>query len=106
MKIGQVDAIEAGHRVRVEVVRVQWSLPKDGGQLSCHGVRLARILWAILDATGHRPFVTEVRERDGEVEIATSLYGEGLMSLRVPRAAVRQVDDCRAGSRSGLPGAG
>jgi hypothetical protein len=78
--------IEAGQRVRVDVARVQWSLPKAGGQLSCEGVRLQRTLWAILDSTGHRPFVTEVRER--EVEIASSFYGVRLRTLRVPRQAV------------------
>lgn len=87
VKPGQVDAIEAGQRVRVDVTRVQWSLPKDGGQLSCHGLRLQRILWTILDATGHRPFVTELRK--GEVEIGSSFYGDGMLTLRVPRAAIR-----------------
>ena len=78
--------LEEGQRVRVDLTRVHWSLPKVAGQLSCEGVRLQRTLCAILDATGHRPFITELR--GNEVEIATSFYGEGLLTLRVPLAAV------------------
>lgn len=93
MKAAELEALEEGQRVRVDADRVHASFPKDGGKLSCHGVRLQRILWAILDATGHRPFVTEVR--GAEVEIATSFYGENLRTLRVPRQAVRTESDVR-----------
>jgi len=99
VKSGQVEVLEIGQRVWVDAARVHRSLPKDGGQLSCHGMRLQRILWAILDATGHRPFVTEIREGEGGVEIATSFYGEGLITLRVPRAATRTL----AGDGTSLP---
>ena len=64
------------------------SFPKVAGQLSCEGVRNQRTLWAILDASKHLPFVTEVR--DDEIEIASSFYGEGVRTLRVPRQAVKQ----------------
>lgn len=90
MKLAGLDALEEGQRVRADANRVHLSLPKVGGQLSCHGVRLQRILWAILDATGHRPFVTEIGE--GEIEIGSSFYGEGMLTLRVPRAAIRASD--------------
>lgn len=90
--------LEAGQRVRVDLTRVHWSLPKVAGQLSCEGVRLQRTLHAILDATGHRPFITELREN--EVEIATSFYGEGLLTLRVPRAAIQHGEQDRRGCMS------
>jgi len=82
-----MDAIEAGQRVRVDASRVRMSFPKDRtGQLSPEGVRMGRTFEAIVDSTGFRPFVTEVRA--DEVEIASSFYGGGLKTLRIPRVAV------------------
>lgn len=80
-----------GCRVRIDTNRARASFPKDAwcGQLSMEGVRLTRTLEAILDATKFRPYVTEVRP--DEVEVATSYFGEGILTLRIPRAAVLAV---------------
>lgn len=77
-----------GQRVRVDMSIARGSMPKDGwGLLSPEGVRMTRLLEHIVDTTGFRPFVTEVRE--GDVEIATSFYGEGMTCIRVPPSAIR-----------------
>lgn len=78
--------LQEGQRVRVDASRAHECFPKIGGQLSCAGVRYQRALWAILDATKHRPIITEIR--DNQVEIATNYFGDGMLTLRVPRAAV------------------
>lgn len=80
-----------GCRVRIDSGQARASFPKDAwcGQLSMEGVRLARTFEAIVDATGFRPYVTEVRP--DEVEVATSYFGEGMLTLRIPRAAVLEV---------------
>ena len=76
-----------GQRVKIDCNRIRISFPKDRtGQLSIEGVRLSRTFEAIVDSTGFRPFVTEVR--DNEVEIASNYFGEEMRTLRVPRAAV------------------
>ncbi len=82
-----------GCRVRIDNGRARASFPKDAwcGQLSMEGVRLSRTLEAIVDATAFRPWVTEVRAE--EVEVATSYFGEGLLTLRIPRAAVLAVTE-------------
>ena len=80
-----------GCRVRVNANAVRSSLPKDAwcGQHSMEGVRLGRTFDSILDATDFRPFVTEVRP--DAVEIATSYYGDGMRTLRIPHRAVLAV---------------
>ncbi len=83
--------LAAGCRIRVDANAVRSSLPKDAwcGQFSMEGVRLGRTFDSILDATGFRPFVTEVRQ--DAVEIATSYYGDGMLTLRIPLRAVLAV---------------
>ena len=94
-------ALEPGCRVRIDANAARMSLPKDAwcGQLSMEGVRLSRTLEAILDASGFRPYVTEVRT-DG-VEVATSFFGDGMSTLRIPRTAVIEVTQAPAASARG-----
>jgi hypothetical protein len=80
--------VSAGQRVRVDMFWARCSLPKDRwGLLSQEGVRLTRVLERVMDETGSRPFVTEVR--DDDVEIATSFYGDAMTCIRVPRTATK-----------------
>ncbi len=80
----------AGKRVKVDMSSARASFPKDRwGLLSPEGVRLTATLEAIVDSTGFMPFVTEVRDED--VEIASSYYGDGMRTVRLPHASVTGV---------------
>jgi hypothetical protein len=81
--------VTVGDRVRVDMNRVRCSLPKARGQLSPEGIRLTRVLEEIVDRSGQRPVVTEVR--GAEVEIASCFFGEGMKTLRVPLVAITLV---------------
>ena len=96
-----VPLLAEGQRVWLDMSRARGSLPKDSwGQLSPHGVRLARLLERIVDATGQRPFVTEVRQDD--VEVATNYYGEDMHCIRLPRTAIKAIA-CHVGPTERVP---
>ena len=81
-------AIEVGERVAVDAMLVRASFPKDNkGHYTPAAVRMTRTFERIVDATGFAPYVTEIRAT--EIEIASSDFGEGMVSLRIPRRAVK-----------------